>query len=172
MPPQLLRSWGHKYPKFLGRQVWPNSVDPDQTAEGASDCEIQIYTACFSFSIFLTHYSMVTPHCSNFRIITAFFLGCPNFFWFLWQTYSFSSFRSFVESFVEQHYVSGSLKFVSAISGNTELDYVPLLKGVVPFLVLITIGDLGRPTKVVCLLIICSQFKSVTCTISSGILHS
>ena len=34
---------------------------------------IRVYTVCHSVSIFWTHYSMVEPHCSNFRIITAVF---------------------------------------------------------------------------------------------------
>ena len=32
-----------------------------------------VYTVCHSVCIFWTHYSMVEPHCSNFRIITAIF---------------------------------------------------------------------------------------------------
>ena len=36
-------------------------------------------------SIFWTYYSMVEPHCSNFRIITASFRVCKFFFLFLWQ---------------------------------------------------------------------------------------
>ena len=43
-------------PKFSDRYVWSNSADPDQTAPR-------------------THYSMVEPHSSNFRVITTNFLG-------------------------------------------------------------------------------------------------
>ena len=38
----------HSGPKFSDRQVWANSVDPDQTAHD------QVYTVC--------HYSMVWNH--------------------------------------------------------------------------------------------------------------
>ena len=57
-------------PKFSDRQVWANSADPDQTAP-----LIRIYTVCHSVSIVWTHYSMVEPHSSNFRVITTSFLG-------------------------------------------------------------------------------------------------
>ena len=41
--------------KFLGRQVWANRTDPDQTApEGV----IKVYTVCHSARIFYTHYYM------------------------------------------------------------------------------------------------------------------
>ena len=41
----------------------------------------QIYTCivCHSICIFLMYYSMVKPHCSNFRIITAISLGIQHF---------------------------------------------------------------------------------------------
>ena len=45
-------------PKFSDRQVWANSVDPDQTAP--------VY-------IFCANSSVVKRLCSNFRIITAIF---------------------------------------------------------------------------------------------------
>ena len=42
-----------------------------------SDCSesslIRVFTVCHSVCIFWTHYSMIKPHCSNFRIITAIF---------------------------------------------------------------------------------------------------
>ena len=44
------------FPKFSDGQAWANSADPDQT-----------------------HYSMVEPHSSNFRVITTKFLGVPIF---------------------------------------------------------------------------------------------
>ena len=56
-------------PKYLNRQVWPNSVDPNQTAQ---------YRAVWSWSTLfaIPFASLVTrlygkPHCDNFRIITA-----------------------------------------------------------------------------------------------------
>ena len=58
----------HSVPKFSDRQVWANSVDPDQTPS-----LIRVYTVCHSVCIFWARYSMVEPHCSNFRIITATF---------------------------------------------------------------------------------------------------
>ena len=58
-------------PQFSDRKVWANSVNPDQTAPSL----IMVYTVCNSVCIFWTHYSVVEPHCSNFRIITAM---CPN----------------------------------------------------------------------------------------------
>ena len=51
----------HNDPKFSDRQVWANSV-------GRSSL-IRIDTVC----IFWTHYSIIKPHCSNFRTITAIF---------------------------------------------------------------------------------------------------
>ena len=50
-------------PKYSDRQVWANSVDPDQTAPRGL---IRIYTVCHFVSIFWTNYS-------NFRVITAIF---------------------------------------------------------------------------------------------------
>ena len=48
----------------LGKQC----SHPDQTAPDQGQHRLQ-------FRIFGTHYSMVKPHCSNFRVITANFLG-------------------------------------------------------------------------------------------------
>ena len=50
---------------FLDKQVWANSVDPDQTAP-------RVYTVCHFVCIFWTNYSVVNRSCSNFRMITAF----------------------------------------------------------------------------------------------------
>ena len=36
---------------------------------------IRVYTVCHSVCIIWTHYSMVEPHSSNFRVITTNFLG-------------------------------------------------------------------------------------------------
>ena len=36
---------------------------------------IRVYTVCHSVCIVWTHYSMVGPHSSNFRVITTNFLG-------------------------------------------------------------------------------------------------
>ena len=59
---QVHRSYRND-PKFSDRQVWANSVDPDQTADQHLDC--------LPFCIFWTHYSMVKQPCPNFRVITA-----------------------------------------------------------------------------------------------------
>ena len=56
-------------PKFSDRYAWANSADPDQTAL------IRVYTVCYSVCIVWTHYSMVEPLSSNFRVITTNFLG-------------------------------------------------------------------------------------------------
>ena len=56
------------FPKFSDRQVWANSADPDQTAPSL----IRVYTVCRSVC---THYSMVEPHSSHFRVITTNSLG-------------------------------------------------------------------------------------------------
>ena len=53
--------------KFSDRQVLANSVDPDQRSL------IRVYTVCHSSYTFWTHYSMVVPPCSNFRMITSIF---------------------------------------------------------------------------------------------------
>ena len=55
-------------PKFLDRYAWANSADPGQTAPRSS--LIRVYTVCHSVCIIWTHYSMVEPHSSNFRVIT------------------------------------------------------------------------------------------------------
>ena len=48
--------------KFSDIYAWANSADPDQTV-------------CHSVCIVWTHYSMVEPHSSNFRVIITNFLG-------------------------------------------------------------------------------------------------
>ena len=58
-------------PKFSDRQAWANSADPDQTRSSL----IRVYTVCHSVWILWTHYSMVEPHSSNFRVITTNVLG-------------------------------------------------------------------------------------------------
>ena len=56
-----------KVPKISDRQVWANSVDPDQSDR----C---LHCLPFLLRLFtLTQYCMVKPLCSNFRIITATF---------------------------------------------------------------------------------------------------
>ena len=55
-------------PKFSDRQVWANSVDPDQTAPRSL---IRVYTVCNSLCIFWMHYSTEKSYCSTFRVITA-----------------------------------------------------------------------------------------------------
>ena len=58
-------------PKFSDRQVWANIADPDQTQIRL----LRVYTVCHSVCIIWTHYSMVEPHSSNFRVITTNVLG-------------------------------------------------------------------------------------------------
>ena len=59
-------------PKLSGRKVEVNCVDPDEQSDQALHC--------LPFHLhFWMHYSLVKPHCSNFRIITAIFSGCMNF---------------------------------------------------------------------------------------------
>ena len=53
---------------------------PDQTAP-----EIRVYTVCHSVCIFWSLCSMVKPHCSNFRVITAKFFRCQNVYGTLFQ---------------------------------------------------------------------------------------
>ena len=65
-------------PKFLDRYAWANSADPDQNAPRRSSL-IRVYTVCHSICIVWTHYSMVEPHSSNFRVITANVLGVQIF---------------------------------------------------------------------------------------------
>ena len=47
---------------------------PGQTVQTQSSL-IRVYTVCHSVCIVWTHYSMVEPHISNFRVITTNFLG-------------------------------------------------------------------------------------------------
>ena len=56
-------------PKFSDRYAGAKSADPDQTAP------LKVYTVCHSVCILRTHYSMVEPHSSNFRVIKTNFLG-------------------------------------------------------------------------------------------------
>ena len=62
-----LEMWYRNVPKFSDRQVLANSADPDQTAPRALHC--------ISVCIVWTHFAMVEPHSSNFRVITTNFLG-------------------------------------------------------------------------------------------------
>ena len=55
-------------PEFSDRYAWSNSADPDQTA-------LRVFTVCHSVCMVWTHYFMVEPHSSNFRVITATCLG-------------------------------------------------------------------------------------------------
>ena len=60
-------------PKFSHRYAWANSADPDQTSD-----LIRVFTVCRSVFIVWTHYSMVEPHSSNFRVTTTNILGVRN----------------------------------------------------------------------------------------------
>ena len=46
---------------------------------------IRVYTDCHSVCIVWTHYSMIEPHSSNFRVITTNFLGVGIFRKFMIQ---------------------------------------------------------------------------------------
>ena len=48
---------------------------PGQTVQTQRSSLIRVYTVCHSVCIVWTHYSMVKPHSSNFRVITRNFLG-------------------------------------------------------------------------------------------------
>ena len=56
-------------PKFSFRYAWANSADPDQSSL------IRVYTVCHSVCIVWTHYTIVEPHSSNFRVISTNFLS-------------------------------------------------------------------------------------------------
>ena len=60
----------HNDPKFSDRYVWPNIVDPDQTAPRA------VWSGSTLFAILSTSFgqTMVKPHGSNFRMIIAIFV--------------------------------------------------------------------------------------------------
>ena len=53
------------------------SADPDHCSWRSS--LIRVYTVCLSLCIIWTHYSMVEPHSSNFRVITTFFFGVSEY---------------------------------------------------------------------------------------------
>ena len=59
--------------KFSDRQVWANSTDPDQTAPRGA-----VWSGSTLFAIPAASFGCITlrkPSCSNFRVITANFLG-------------------------------------------------------------------------------------------------
>ena len=56
---------------FLNSQLWGQTVDFQIRL-------LQVYTICYCVCICWTHYSMVKPSCSNFRVIIAHF-KCLNF---------------------------------------------------------------------------------------------
>ena len=59
----------HKDPMISGIYSWANSADSDQTAPRSS--LNRVVTICNSVCIFLKHYPMVKPVCSNFRLISS-----------------------------------------------------------------------------------------------------
>ena len=70
----IFKQMHHNDPKFSDRQVWANSVDPDQTGPLLLRSSlIRVYTVCHSVYKFWTYFSMVKLNCSNFRIIKAIF---------------------------------------------------------------------------------------------------
>ena len=72
-------------PKFFG-----------QICLGKQCSLIRVYTVCHSFCIVWTHYSMVEPHSSNFRLITTNFLGVRIFrkFTVIWIGYWYLEFSN------------------------------------------------------------------------------
>ena len=56
--------------KFSDRQVWANSVDPDETEMRLRSSLIRVCTVCHSVYIGWTHYTTVKTLYSNFRVIT------------------------------------------------------------------------------------------------------
>ena len=93
-PTSQLKVWSYRNyrndPKFWDRYAWANSADPDQTRSSL----IRVYTVCHSVCIVWTHYSMVEPHSSNFRVITTNFLGVRIFRKFTVMILSFRMDRS------------------------------------------------------------------------------
>ena len=71
--------WYRDVPKFLDRQVWANSADPDQTAPRGAVWSVSTMFAIPSAGIVWTHNSMLEPHSSNFRVITMNVLGVRTF---------------------------------------------------------------------------------------------
>ena len=71
------------------RWVWSNRIEPDQTAPERANIR-GVYTFCHSVCTFSTHYLMVKPRCSIFRIMTAILSVVPNFFYFYGISISFS----------------------------------------------------------------------------------
>ena len=69
---------GHKNLNIKGHTVMFLSFRTDrsgQTVQTQTSSLIRVYTVCYSVCIVWTHYSMVEPHSSNFRVITTNFLG-------------------------------------------------------------------------------------------------
>ena len=85
----------------MGKQCRPtsDSADPHQTAL------IRVYTACHSFCIVWTHYSMIESHSSNFRLITTNFLGVRIF-----RKFTVVSFM--IWSFVLRQHINGAIKAI------------------------------------------------------------
>ena len=69
-------------PRFMDKQVWTNSADPEELAGGETDQGLH----CLPFHLhFLTNYSVVKQYCSNFRVFTPIFL-VSEFLGFLWYS--------------------------------------------------------------------------------------
>ena len=81
--PAFYRTY-HNDPKYLDRQIWANSADPDQTApRRVSSSLIRVYTVCHSLCIIWMHYSKLKPPCLTFRMIKVIF-WVSEFFWISW----------------------------------------------------------------------------------------
>ena len=103
----------HNDGKNSHRQVWANSVDPDQTAH--------LSLHCHAVSTFWMHYSMVKLHYSIFRIpvITLILLGVWTFsyklrFWTPYWTIPYSPYSVF-------------LGLVSLVVGRSQTNHALLL---------------------------------------------
>ena len=71
------------------RWVWSNHIESDQTAPERANIR-GVYTFCHSVCTFSTHYLMVKPRCTMFRILTAVLSVVPNFFYFYGISIGFS----------------------------------------------------------------------------------
>ena len=105
-------------PKFSDRYAWANSADPDQTAP------IRVYTVCHSVSIVWTHYSMVEPHSSNFRVITTNILGVRIFRKFMVCTINHYLLRAVVGKGLSKNPVNCQKIFFSIKLLHNHLHYV------------------------------------------------
>ena len=80
---------------------------------------IRVYTVCHSVCIVWTHYSMVEPHSSNFRVITTIFLGVRIFRKFTVKLSLYKTINK-LERICEHESSSKSVKIVANIHGSLQ----------------------------------------------------